>query len=216
MIYDLAVIGGGINGVGIAADAAGRGLSVLLAEMGDLASGTSSHSSKLVHGGLRYLEYFEFRQVRKALQEREVLLAKAPHIIWPQRFVLPQVPGGRPWLLLRAGLFLYDHLGHRQRMPGSRSVDLRHDAAGGPLRCDLTSGFTYWDCHVDDARLVVLNAGAAAQKGAVIETRTRVEAMIADGALWHLTLKGRAGNRAVRARALVNAAGPWVQDVEHR
>lgn len=216
MIYDLAVIGGGINGVGIAADAAGRGLSVLLAEMGDLASGTSSHSSKLVHGGLRYLEYFEFRQVRKALQEREVLLAKAPHIIWPQRFVLPQVPGGRPWLLLRAGLFLYDHLGHRQRMPGSRSVDLRHDAAGGPLRGDLTSGFTYWDCHVDDARLVVLNARAAAQKGAVIETRTRVEAMIADGALWHLTLKGRPGTREVRARALVNAAGPWVQDVENR
>jgi len=213
MIYDLAVIGGGINGVGIAADAAGRGLSVLLAEMGDLASGTSSHSSKLVHGGLRYLEYFEFRQVRKALQEREVLLAKAPHIIWPQRFVLPQVPGGRPWLLLRAGLFLYDHLGHRQRMPGSRSVDLRHDAAGGPLRGDLTSGFTYWDCHVDDARLVVLNARAAAQKGAVIETRTRVEAMIADGALWHLTLKGRPGTREVRARALVNAAGPWVDTV---
>ncbi|MGI9402972.1 MAG: FAD-dependent oxidoreductase, partial [Hyphomicrobium sp.] len=162
MIYDLAVVGGGINGVGIAADAAGRGLSVLLVEMGDLAGGTSSYSSKLVHGGLRYLEHFEFRLVRKALQEREVLLAKAPHIIWPLRFVLPQVPGGRPWFLLRAGLFLYDHLGRRRRIPGSRSVDLSQDAAGRPLRRDLTSGFAYWDCHVDDARLVVLNARAAA------------------------------------------------------
>lgn len=216
MIYDLAVVGGGINGVGIAADAAGRGLSVLLIEMGDLASGTSSHSSKLVHGGLRYLEYYEFGLVRKALQEREVLLAKAPHIIWPVRFVLPLMPGGRPWFLLRAGLFLYDHLGRRQRIPGSCSLDLSQDAAGKPLRSDLTSGFAYWDCHVDDARLVVLNARAAVQKGAVIETRTRVEAMNADGAEWQLTLKNSAGNRDVRARALVNAAGPWVQDVENR
>jgi glycerol-3-phosphate dehydrogenase len=216
MIYDLVVVGGGINGVGIAADAAGRGLSVLLVEMGDLASGTSSYSSKLVHGGLRYLEHYEFRLVRKALQEREVLLAKAPHIIWPLRFVLPQVPGGRPWFLLRAGLFLYDHLGRRQRIPGSESLDLSRNAAGKPLRSDLTRGFAYWDCQVDDARLVVLNAQAAAQKGAVIETHTRVEAMIADGAEWRIMLKRGDESREVRAGALVNAAGPWVQDVENR
>jgi len=213
MTYDLAVVGGGINGVGIAADAAGRGLSVLLVEMGDLASGTSSHSSKLVHGGLRYLEHYEFRLVRKALQEREVLFANAPHIIWPLRFVLPQVPAGRPWLLLRAGLFLYDHLGNRRRIPGSRSVDLTRDDAGRPLRRDLTSGFAYWDCHVDDARLVVLNARAAADKGAAIETRTRVGSMVADDAAWRITLKGPGGTREARARVLVNAAGPWVQEV---
>lgn len=213
MTYDLAVVGGGINGVGIASDAAGRGLSVLLVEMGDLASGTSSHSSKLVHGGLRYLERYEFRLVRKALQEREVLFANAPHIIWPLRFVLPQVPDGRPWLLLRAGLFLYDHLGNRRQIPGSRSVDLTRDDAGRPLHRDLTSGFVYWDCHVDDARLVVLNARAAADKGAAIETRTRVGSMVADDAEWRITLKGPGGTREVRARALVNAAGPWVQEV---
>ncbi len=216
MIYDLAVVGGGINGVGIAADAAGRGLSVLLVEMGDLAGGTSSHSSKLIHGGLRYLEHFEFRLVRKALQEREVLLARAPHIIWPLRFVLPQVTGGRSWLLLRAGLFVYDHLGRRRRIPGSRSLDLRQDAAGRPLRRDLINGFAYWDCQVDDARLVVLNALAAADKGAAIETRTRVEAMVADGAQWRITLNDGSGVRDVRARAIVNAAGPWVQDVANK
>ena len=216
MIYDLAVVGGGINGVGIAADAAGRGLSVLLVEMGDLASGTSSYSSKLVHGGLRYLEHFEFRLVRKSLQEREVLLAKAPHIVWPLRFVLPQGPGGRPWLLLRAGLFLYDRLGSRQRIPGSSAVDLTQDPAGRPLRRDLASGFTYWDCHVDDARLVVLNARAAADKGAAIKTRTRVEAMVADGTEWRIALNGVGGRCEVRARALVNAAGPWIQDVATR
>ena len=216
MIYDLAVVGGGINGVGIAADAAGRGLSVLLVEMGDLASGTSSYSSKLVHGGLRYLEQFEFRLVRKSLQEREVLLAKAPHIVWPLRFVLPQGPGGRPWLLLRAGLFLYDRLGSRQRIPGSSAVDLTQDPAGRPLRRDLASGFTYWDCHVDDARLVVLNARAAADKGAAIKTRTRVETMVADGTEWRIALNGVGGRCEVRARALVNAAGPWIQDVATR
>ena len=213
MTYDLVVVGGGINGVGIAADAAGRGLSVLLAEMGDLAGATSSASSKLIHGGLRYLEMFEFRLVREALQEREVLLANAGHIVWPQRFVLPQVPGGRSGLLLRAGLFLYDHLGHRKRVPGSSALDLNRDPAGRPLKAELARGFSYWDCRVDDARLVVLNARAAADHGATILTRTQVMRMRAADGLWHVTLKGADGNREIRARALVNAAGPWVQAV---
>lgn len=213
MNYDLVVVGGGINGVGIAEDAAGRGLSVLLAEMGDLGGATSSASSKLIHGGLRYLEHFELRLVREALKEREVLLAKAPHIVWPQRFVLPQVPGGRSGLLLRAGLFLYDHLGVRRRIPASSSLDLNRDPAGRPLRPELAQGFAYWDCRVDDARLVVLNARAAAAKGAAIETRTRAERVVAEDGRWRITLKGRDGTREVRSRALVNAAGPWVQAV---
>jgi len=213
MTYDLVVVGGGINGVGIAADAAGRGLSVLLAEMGDLGSATSSASSKLIHGGLRYLENFEFRLVREALLEREVLLAKAPHIVWPQRFVLPQVEGGRPALMLRAGLFLYDHLARRQRIPGSAALDLNRDPAGLPLRSELTSGFAYWDCRVDDARLVVLNARAAADKGAVISPRTRVERALAENEQWRVTLVDSGGTREIGARALVNAAGPWVQTV---
>ncbi len=213
MIYDLVVVGGGINGVGIAADAAGRGLSVLLAEMGDLAGGTSSKSSKLIHGGLRYLEHFEFRLVREALREREVLLAKAPHIVWPQRFVLPQVPGGRSGLMLRAGLFLYDHLGARRRIPASGALDLNRDPAGRPLRSELARGFSYWDCRVDDARLVVLNARAAAGNGATIETRTRVKSMVAENGVWRIVLESGAGQREVAARALVNAAGPWVQAV---
>ncbi len=221
-VYDLVVIGGGINGAGIAADAAGRGLSVLLAEQADLGSGTSSASSKLVHGGLRYLEYYEFRLVREALQEREVLLAKAPHIIHPLRFVLPQVGGGRPALMLRAGLFLYDHLARRREIPGSGVVDLSRDGMGRALQPGLTRrpAFTYWDCWVDDARLVVLNARAAADLGAEILPRTRVvkaAAMAADG-LWRVELAdarrnaqpGAAPSRVVLARALVNAAGPWV------
>jgi glycerol-3-phosphate dehydrogenase len=213
MTYDLVVVGGGINGVGIAADAAGRGLSVLLAEMGDLGGATSSHSSKLIHGGLRYLENYEFRLVREALIEREVLLAKAPHIVWPQRFVLPQVAGGRPQLLLRAGLFFYDHLARRQHIPGSATLDLNLDPAGHTLRSELTRGFAYWDCRVDDARLVVLNARAAADKGAVISTRTRVERAVVANAEWRVTLRDDVGTREVGARALVNAAGPWVQYV---
>jgi glycerol-3-phosphate dehydrogenase len=213
MTYDLVVVGGGINGVGIAADAAGRGLSVLLAEMGDLAGATSSASSKLIHGGLRYLEYFEFRLVREALQEREVLLANAGHIVWPQRFVLPQAPGRRSGLLLRAGLFLYDHLGKRRRIPSSCGLDLNRDPAGRPLKPELARGFAYWDCRVDDARLVALNARAAANHGAVIETRTRVERARAIDGVWHITLKGCDGVREIQARALVNAAGPWVQTV---
>ena len=160
-IFDMFVIGGGINGTGIAADAAGRGLSVALAEMSDLASGTSSASSKLIHGGLRYLEYYEFRLVREALAEREVLMRKAPHLIWPLRFVLPHVPGVRPPWMVRAGLFLYDHLHSRQQIQGSRAIDLSTDAAGAPLKPEFARGFTYWDCWVDDARLVVLNAKAA-------------------------------------------------------
>src|SRR5262245_54327168 len=143
MTYDLVVIGGGINGAGIAADAAGRGLTVLLAEMGDLGSATSSASSKLIHGGLRYLEHFELRLVREALLEREVLVAKAPHIVWPQRFVLPQGPGGRPAIMLRAGLFLYDHLARRKSIPGSAALDLNRDPAGLPLRAELARGFDY-------------------------------------------------------------------------
>jgi glycerol-3-phosphate dehydrogenase len=214
MIYDLVVAGGGINGAGIAADAAGRGLSVLLVEKGDLGGATSSASSKLIHGGLRYLEHLEFRLVREALQEREVLLANAGHIIWPQRFVLPQVPGGRPALMLRAGLFLYDHLGQRQRIPGSQSLDLRRDHAGHALRRELTHGFSYWDCRVDDSRLVVLNARAAAQRGAAIETRTRLVSARAEDGVWRALIEHGGAKREVRAHALVNAAGPWVRDVD--
>jgi glycerol-3-phosphate dehydrogenase len=216
MIYDLVVVGGGINGAGIAADAAGRGLSVLLAEMADLGGATSSHSSKLIHGGLRYLENFEFRLVREALQEREVLLAKAPHIIWPQRFVLPQAPGTRSGFVLRAGLFLYDHLAARGRIPSSAALDLNHDPAGRPLRFELSRGFSYWDCRVDDARLVVLNARAAADKGAEIATRTRVKSMVAEHGTWRVLLQTSGGEREVRGRALINAAGPWVQAVADR
>jgi glycerol-3-phosphate dehydrogenase len=212
--FDLAVIGGGINGAGIAADAAGRGLSVLLAEMGDLGGATSSASSKLIHGGLRYLEHFEFRLVREALREREVLLANAPHIIRPMRFVLPQVPGGRSRFVLRAGLFLYDHLARRRAIPGSSALDLAADPAGRALRAELAhAGFAYWDCWVDDARLVVLNARAAAEHGADIRTRTRVVALRADGDRWRLTLEADGVRSEVMARAVVNAAGPWADKV---
>jgi len=213
MIYDLAVIGGGINGAGIAADAAGRGLSVLLVEKADLGGATSSASSKLIHGGLRYLEHFEFRLVREALKEREVLLAAAGHIVWPQRFVLPQVAGGRSGLMLRAGLFLYDNLGERQRIPASSSLDLRRDPAGRALRRELTQGFAYWDCRVDDSRLVVLNARAAAAKGAVIATRTALKSATVHEGEWRIALDGDRWDSDVRARALINAAGPWVSSV---
>ncbi len=207
--FDLVVIGGGINGSGIAADAAGRGLDVLLAEQADLASGTSSASSKLIHGGLRYLEHYEFRLVREALAEREMLLAKAPHIIWPLRFVLPHEPGLRPRWMIRAGLFLYDHLASRKVIPGSASIDLRHDVAGQPLQDRLTNGFTYWDCWVDDARLVVLNARMAVDRGAEILTRSRVTSVEAAGHFWQVRIEAGNTVRTVQARALVNAAGPW-------
>jgi len=206
--YDLAVIGGGINGVGIAADAAGRGLKVFLCEKDDLAQHTSSASSKLIHGGLRYLEHYEFRLVREALAEREVLLAKAPHIVKPMRFVLPHRPHLRPAWMIRAGLFLYDHLGKRKRLGGSRSLRF---GAGYPLKPTITRGFEYADCAVDDARLVVLNAMAAREKGAHLHTRTRcLRAERVDG-LWQVELQHADGSlQTIRARALVNAAGPWV------
>lgn len=210
-IFDLVVIGGGINGAGIAADAAARGLSVLLAEAGDLGGATSSASSKLIHGGLRYLEQYEFGLVRKALAEREILLAKAPHIIRPLRFVLPHVPGMRSRALIRAGLFLYDHLAARKALRGSRSIDLATDPSGAPLGQSFKHGFSYWDCAVDDARLVVLNAVAAREAGAQIETRCPVRALAQQNGLWIVTL-GPDG-RCVAARALVNASGPWVEDV---
>jgi glycerol-3-phosphate dehydrogenase len=210
-VYDLLVVGGGINGAGIAADAAARGLSVLLAEATDLAGATSSASSKLIHGGLRYLEHFEFRLVREALAEREILLTKAPHIIHPLRFVLPQVPGMRSSLTMRAGLFLYDHLAARKSLGGSNAIDLRRDPAGSPLASELSRGFTYWDCAVDDARLVVLNVIAARDSGARILTRSPVTALTIESGLWIATFGGGAGRYA--ARAVVNAAGPWVADV---
>ncbi|UZE22586.1 glycerol-3-phosphate dehydrogenase [Pseudomonas sp. B21-056] len=207
-IYDIAVIGGGINGVGIAADAAGRGLSVFLCEKDDLASHTSSASSKLIHGGLRYLEHYEFRLVREALAEREVLLAKAPHIVKQMRFVLPHRPHLRPAWMIRAGLFLYDHLGKREQLAGSRSLKFGADNA---LKSEITKGFEYSDCWVDDARLVVLNAMAAREKGAHVHTRTRCVNARRSNGLWHLHLERADGSLfSIRAKALVNAAGPWV------
>ncbi len=209
-LIDLAIIGGGINGAGIARDAAGRGWRVLLAEQGDLAQATSSASTKLIHGGLRYLEYYEFRLVREALMEREVLWGIAPHVIWPLRFVLPHHAGLRPAWLLRAGLFLYDHLGGRRRLPATRTLDLRRDPAGAALKPEFVRGFEYSDCWVEDARLVVLSARDAAARGAEILTRTRVTAALREEGAWTVALEG---GRRVRARALVNAAGPWVAEV---
>ncbi|MGA8899599.1 glycerol-3-phosphate dehydrogenase [Bradyrhizobium sp.] len=215
-IFDLLIIGGGVNGCGIARDAAGRGNSVFLCEMNDLASGTSSWSTKLVHGGLRYLEYYEFRLVREALIEREILWGIAPHIIRPLRFVLPHHDGLRPAWLLRLGLFLYDHIGGRHRLPPTRSVDLRRDEVGKPLVPNrYHKGFEYSDCFVDDARLVVLTARDAANRGAEIRTRSRAaEIRQADG-IWEVTIENVvSGERTtVRGRVLVNAGGPWVEQV---
>jgi glycerol-3-phosphate dehydrogenase len=213
--FDLVVIGGGINGVGIARDAAGRGLKVLLCEKGDLAEGTSSRSGKLVHGGLRYLEYYEFRLVREALIEREVLLNSACQIIWPMRFVLPHSPLDRPAWLVRLGLFLYDHLGGRKRLPGTRTLNLRRDPEGAPIQEKYTKGFEYSDCWVDDARLVVLNALAAAEMGAEILTRTACASARREDGKWKVVLKGQgtSASRTVHAKVLVNAAGPWVNDI---
>ncbi|ENW99753.1 hypothetical protein F900_02350 [Acinetobacter modestus] len=215
-IYDLAVIGGGINGVGIAADASGRGLSVFLCEKDDLASHTSSASSKLIHGGLRYLEHKEFRLVREALAEREVLLAKAPHIIRPMRFIMPHRPHLRPAWLIRTGLFFYDHLGKREKLLGSNNVYFKEDS---PLNSAITRGFEYSDCAVDDARLVVLNAMHAREKGADIVTRTRCLSARRDGQYWVVDLENEHSQFQIKAKALVNAAGPWVaqfikQDLE--
>lgn len=212
-MLDLFVIGGGINGAGIARDAAGRGLSVVLAEKDDLGQGTSSRSGKLVHGGLRYLEYYEFRLVREALIEREILLAAAPHIIWPMRFVLPHSPQDRPAWLVRLGLFLYDHLGGRKRLPGTRTLDLRRDPEGAAVLPEYTKGFEYSDCWVDDARLVVLNALGAAEKGAEVLTRSAVTSARREDGAWTIVTKGPQGERTHRAKCIVNAAGPWVSDI---
>ena len=215
--YDLAIIGGGINGCGIARDAAGRGLSVMLAEAGDLAGATSSSSTKLIHGGLRYLEYWEFRLVAEALAEREVLLRIAPHIIWPLEFVLPHEAHLRPAWMIRAGLFLYDHLGGKTSLPHSRSIALEPDGYGRGLKDEFTRGFAYFDGWVDDARLVVLNARSAVDHHATILPRTRCVSARRAGGEWQVELRGE-GNarRLVTARALVNAAGPWVKDVLER
>ena len=210
--FDLAIIGGGINGAGIARDAAGRGLKVVLVEQNDLASGTSSASSKLIHGGLRYLEHGAFRLVHAALSEREVLLRMAPHLIRPLRFVLPLGPASRSPIVLRLGLFVYDLIGRREILPGTRSLDLITDAAGQPLKRHFHRGYEYSDCFADDARLVVLNAVDAAERGAAIRTRTRcVRAERAD--VWRLILNARGARDVVTARVLVNAAGAWVETV---
>lgn len=212
--YDLLVIGGGINGAGIAREAAGRGLNVMLVEKDDLASHTSSASTKLVHGGLRYLEQYAFRLVREALAEREVLLGMAPHIVWPLRFVLPRDDGLRPAWLLRAGLFLYDHIGGRKLLPKSSSVDLRQPPHDTILQDRLTQGFEYSDCWVEDARMVVLNAMDAEARGARIATRTACTGLARRDGVWHAAIEPAGGAPyTVTARAVVNAAGPWVDRV---
>lgn len=233
--YDLFVIGGGINGCGIARDAAGRGLSVCLAEMEDLAGATSSASTKLFHGGLRYLEYFEFKLVRHALEERETLLRAMPHISWPMRFVLPLskdmrfdnstptskilgtvmpwMKGRRPNWLIRLGLFLYDNLGGRKILPGTCGVSLDGTVEGAPLQDRFTKAYEYSDCWVEDARLVVLNARDAEDRGAKIMVRTQVTSAAREGDLWRIELTGEDGDQTIYARGLVNAGGPWVADI---
>ncbi|MEY9779550.1 glycerol-3-phosphate dehydrogenase [Sinorhizobium fredii] len=215
-IFDVFVIGGGINGCGIARDAVGRGYSVALAEMDDFASGTSSGSTKLIHGGLRYLEHYEFRLVREALMEREVLWAMAPHVIWPMRFVLPYHKGGpRPAWLIRLGLFLYDHIGGRKLLPATSTLDMTRDPAGAPLKRLFTKAFEYSDGWVDDARLVVLNARDAADRGARIMARTRVVSARRENGHWAIETEdtGTGVRETLRARLLVNATGPWVDRV---
>ncbi len=213
--YDIAIIGGGVNGCAVARDAAGRGLSVHLCEAGDLARGTSSASTKLFHGGLRYLEYYEFRLVRHALVEREILLNMMPHIARPLRFVLPYHKGLRPAWMLRLGLFIYDHLGGRKILPATTTLDLTRDPAGAPLKAEFRKGFEYSDCWVDDSRLVVLLAVDAARRGATIETRTRCVGARRRDDLWHVTLEDveTRERHQITARALVNAGGPWVGQI---
>lgn len=208
-MQDLIVIGGGINGVGIANDAAGRGLSVTLLEKNDLAGATSSNSSKLIHGGLRYLEHYEFRLVHEALKEREVLWSKAPHIAWPLRFRLPHQKSGRPNWLVRLGLWLYDHLGHRVSLPSTSSW---HDASG-LMRPEATKGYEYSDLWVDDSRLVILNARQAQQQGADIRVRTGFVSAKDQGDHWEVVIEGPEGQQTLFAKAIVNAAGPWVDQV---
>ncbi len=221
-VYDLAIIGGGINGCGIARDAAGRGLSVFLCEQHDLASGTSSASTKLIHGGLRYLEHYAFRLVRESLSEREILLNAAPHIIWPLRFILPHHKGLRPAWLLRLGLFLYDYLGGRSFLPGTSTLPLANDEAGNCLKGNYRKGFEYSDCWVMDSRLVVLNAMAAAEQGARITTRSRCIAAKREAGLWTLTLENTLTKETttLSTKGLINAAGPWLdqtlKNIEHQ
>ncbi len=211
--YDIVVIGGGVNGCGIARDAAGRGLSVALAEMNDLASATSSASTKLFHGGLRYLEYYKFRLVREALVEREVLLQLMPHISWPMRFVLPLHKEMRPSWLVRLGLFIYDSMGGRKILPRTRTLNLKQDVAGASLKDKFSKAFEYSDCWVQDSRLVILNARDAAERGADVFTRTKIIGAEREGELWKVTLKDKHGSRDIYAKALVNAGGPWVADI---
>jgi glycerol-3-phosphate dehydrogenase len=212
-MLDIFVIGGGINGASVARDAVGRGYSVALAEMNDLASGTSSAATKLIHGGLRYLEHYEFRLVHEALAEREVLWAAAPHIIWPLRFVLPHHKGLRPAAVLRAGLALYDYMGGRRLLPPTKTLDLTRDEAGRPLKPGYKLAFEYSDCWVNDARFVVLNARDAADRGAAVQVRTKVVSARRENGAWIIELDGEAGRQTVAARMLVNAAGPWVDNV---
>lgn len=214
-IADLLIIGGGINGTAIARDAAGRGLSVILCESQDLAEGTSSKSSKLIHGGLRYLEYLEFRLVREALAEREILMRTGPHVVWPQEFILPHTADLRPAWFVRLGLFIYDHLGGRRSLPGCRGVDLSRESVGDPIRATFKRAFSYWDCRSDDSRIVALNAVAARESGAEILTRTAyVSSKFQDG-VWRITLRNQrtALEHEVHARIIVNAAGPWANGV---
>jgi len=214
-LYDIAVIGGGINGAGVARDAAGRGLKVLLAEQNDFASATSSASTKLIHGGLRYLEYYEFRLVSESLAEREVMLRIAPHIIWPLEFVLPHERHLRPAWMIRAGLFLYDHIGGRTSLPKSRGVRLAPDSHGAGLKPEFARGFAYYDAWVDDARLVVLTLSSARAHGATVLARTRCSGARREGDAWRVTLRDQASGKEseVCARILVNAAGPWVKSL---
>jgi glycerol-3-phosphate dehydrogenase len=210
---DILVVGGGINGAGIARDAAGRGLRTVLCEQHDLSAHTSSASTKLIHGGLRYLEYYDFGLVRKSLREREIVLALAPHLSWPLRFVLPHDSHLRPAWMIRAGLFLYDHLAARKRLPGSEKIDLRRHPAGAPLDQRYRTGFAYSDAWVDDARLVLVNAMDAQERGASVFTRTACVKLERDGAGWIATLREANGReRSLRARLVVNATGPWVAE----
>ncbi|WP_152658664.1 glycerol-3-phosphate dehydrogenase [Devosia chinhatensis] len=212
-MLDIFVIGGGINGASVARDAVGRGYSVGLAEMNDLASGTSSAATKLIHGGLRYLEHYEFRLVHEALAEREVLWAAAPHIIWPLRFVLPHHKGLRPAAILRAGLAMYDYMGGRRLLPPTKTLDLTKDEAGRPLKPGYKLAFEYSDCWVDDARFVVLNTRDAADRGAQVHVRTKVTSARREEGGWTIDLDGEDGRQTLRARMLINAGGPWVDEV---
>lgn len=212
---DMLVIGGGVNGVGIARDAAGRGLDVVLCEKDDLASHTSSASSKLIHGGLRYLENYEFRLVRESLGEREILLRAAPHVIWPMRLVLPVLAGMRPAWMLRIGLFIYDHLAKRAVLPGTKTLNLRKTLQGQPLKETLRKGFEYSDCWADDSRLVAINAVDAAERGAEIFTRTECTGMDRKSDHWLVHLRGEDGTeQTISTRVIVNAAGPWVEKIQ--